>query len=83
MTLRACMRCGSSDLRTPGSHDGFIPGSLAGYSDLQDMWVCDGCGNIGVPLLFDSEKELKAFRDALVSDRKARAKGSRGKAPHR
>ncbi|HVL86510.1 MAG TPA: hypothetical protein VM681_00675 [Candidatus Thermoplasmatota archaeon] len=59
-TLRACLRCGSADVNMPsvGAGDAFIPGT----EDVMGTVVCGRCGYKAMPLSFDTEEALLAYR---------------------
>lgn len=65
LPIRACQRCGYSDLRIPSVRDGVIVGL---GQDMAKM-ACDRCGLVAVPLEFDDEKALLAFRSARSGTR--------------
>lgn len=58
--IRACLRCGSRDLRGAGIRDGAVPGVTAAWGQA----TCKECGRTGPPLEFDDEGAWKAFRKA-------------------
>ena len=62
MDVRACIRCGSADLRMPGIRDGVA----VGYGGELERWACNRCGLTAGPILFDSE----AARAAYEAERK-------------
>lgn len=61
MRIRACMRCGSTNLRARDIDEGLIPGDLLSMSKM----VCNDCGYISVPILFDNVREYKVFSEKL------------------
>ena len=60
MPLRACHRCGSTDLSIPGLSDGVVP-----ETDNLAEWVCHECDLKAVPLEFEDKHALRAFRETL------------------
>lgn len=58
--LRACPRCGSTDLSIPGVGDGVVP-----ETDNLAEWVCQECDLKAVPLEFADKHDLRAFRETL------------------
>lgn len=64
MDLRACIRCGSHELRMPGIRDGVIVGEGQELS----RWTCRACGLTAVPLLFDSEEARAAYAEERAKD---------------
>jgi ribosomal protein S27AE len=54
---KACPRCGSWELRIPGSADGVVVGQGQDLS----LSACDRCGLVAVPLEFPSERARLAF----------------------
>lgn len=59
MNIRACPKCGSRDVRMAGIGEGTIFGLTS-----WDM-VCEKCNYRGMPILFDSENDYKAFLKEL------------------
>ncbi|MDI6856286.1 MAG: hypothetical protein QMD21_05845 [Candidatus Thermoplasmatota archaeon] len=59
MKIRACMKCGSTNLRTRAVSEGLIPGDMLSTNKL----ICNDCGYIGVPIVFDSMEEQKTFSE--------------------
>ncbi len=57
MDIRACIRCGSDDLRMPGVRDGVI----VGYGGELERSTCNRCGLTAVALLFDDEAARLAY----------------------
>lgn len=60
MVYRACMRCGSGDVRMPGIRDGVA----AGFGVELNSWVCRTCGHKAMALEFDTLGDYEAFRDS-------------------
>lgn len=60
MPLRACMRCGSRELRFPSisSGDAYLPGT----EEIMGISLCGTCGLKSVPFEFESEDAWRAFR---------------------
>ena len=61
MTISACPRCGSRNIRQGTMGDGV----LTGYTTRD---VCRNCGFQGTPLLFDSEQQYKNFLKGLSKE---------------
>ena len=55
--IRACQRCGGDHLRMGGLGDG----AMVGEGQELAKWVCERCGLMAVPLLFDSEAGRLAY----------------------
>lgn len=58
MEITACPKCGSKNI----SHGTIRDGILDGYVN---RYVCRECGYQGMPIIFDSEKEYKAFLKSI------------------
>jgi hypothetical protein len=58
MSFTACLRCGSTDLRTPGASDPNWEGSMT------LNLVCRRCGYQGIPATFDDAESYHSFRQA-------------------
>ncbi len=59
--IRACIRCGSRDLRIPGLADGVVP-----ETDNLGAWVCRACGWQDIPVEFEAKADYEAFLQALA-----------------
>jgi hypothetical protein len=64
--VRACLRCGSADLRVPGIRDGVLVGTGQDFG----QWSCNRCGFTGTPLLFDDEEARVAYETEQAAHRK-------------
>lgn len=64
MDFRACIRCGSDNLRMPGIRDGVI----VGYGGELERWACNRCGLSAVPILFDDEAGRLAYEAEQAKD---------------
>lgn len=64
MDLRACVRCGSADLRIPSVRDGVLVGTAQDFG----RWACNRCDLTAVPLLFDSDKARRAYEAERAKD---------------
>lgn len=57
MDYRACLRCGSADLRVPGIRDGVAAEGLE-----RSLWACNRCGNTGIAMVFPDKESLLQYR---------------------
>ena len=64
MDIKACPKCGSKDVRMAGIGEGTIFGLTS-----WDM-VCEKCNYIGMPIIFNSEKDYEAFLKELENEQK-------------
>lgn len=60
MVIKACPKCGSTQLDMPGFQDGVVP-----EIDVFNDYVCQRCGLRAVPLEFDRESDYTAFVEGL------------------
>lgn len=83
--VKACIRCGSKDLKWASkSMEGIVAKEGMRFSgvDIEAAapiaYKCNNCGYVGIPVLFDSEKDRLKFVD--LKKKEARKKdGSRKK----
>jgi hypothetical protein len=57
--IKACIHCGSQNLRSGAAVDGIVPG------DAPFVFFCNDCENKGTPIIFDSEEDYNKFKKAL------------------
>lgn len=55
--IKACLKCGSKNLRGRTISDGLIPGC----TDTLGILVCEDCNYQGIPIIFYAEEEYQAF----------------------
>ena len=63
----ACMRCGSVNI-SRSNKTGLRLFDFAGDDLLKTHWTCQDCGFTGMPLIFDSGKEHKAYLKEIGKD---------------
>ncbi len=61
MSIKACPRCGSKDLRMPGFADGIVP-----ETDNLNEYVCGKCDLRANPIVFDAKADYEAFLEGLA-----------------
>lgn len=61
--IRACVNCGSRDIRQAKLDDGIVPG----YTELT-KWVCNRCGHQGPEMLFDDEEARSAYENVRIDE---------------
>lgn len=61
--VRACVNCGSRDIRPSKLDDGIVPG-------LTEMgtWVCNRCGHQGPEMLFDDEEARSSYEEVRLDE---------------
>lgn len=59
MKIKACLRCGSTNLKLAGMRDGITPGIEWSTT------VCKDCQWQGIPLEFETEKAYRKFLEGL------------------
>ena len=75
MRIRACIRCGSTDLDfTPG--EGSAVFTKVGMGPMGGVALCRKCGLIAGPIEFDDEKSYRNFVSYLA---RRKASGVKGK----
>jgi rRNA maturation protein Nop10 len=62
MEIKACPRCGSTNIYQGTIGDGV----LTGYTNRD---VCKNCGFQGMPVIFNSEEDYKKFLNGLKKDK--------------
>jgi hypothetical protein len=59
MKIKACLKCGSTDIHMARLKEGAIFG-LTSYD-----YICEKCNHRGMPIYFDSEQDYKKFLKEL------------------
>lgn len=66
MEIKACIFCGSRNLRSGAAIDGIIPGNIP------FVYICNDCENKGAPIIFDTEEEYNKFVKALREEKEGK-----------
>jgi len=79
--IRACIRCGSNDLKwAPKSEEGIMAreGMRFAGVELDDAasiaYKCEKCGYVGIPIIFDSEKDRLKFAELKKKEKPMKSK---------
>lgn len=59
--IKACARCGSTNLRMRSVVEGLIPYDITSASKL----ICNDCNYIGIPLIFDCKEDYENFKKGI------------------
>jgi hypothetical protein len=76
--IKACIRCGSNDLKwAPKSEEGIMAKEGMRFTgvELDDgasiAYKCENCGYVGIPIIFDSEKDRQKFIELKKKEKQA------------